>query len=91
MAIFASGLICAYLIAELVIPALKAAHAKDLEKRQEQLHFTKLRLIRRYYPELQQKTYSEIDEHYDIETLWNNIGTHPRRTVSFISMLRTQY
>lgn len=85
MAAFISGVICAYLIAELLVPALKAARARDLAERQEKLYLTKLRIIRKYYPELEQKTYSEIVEHYDVETLWNNIGTHPRNTVTFFS------
>ena len=85
MAAFISGVICAYLIAELLVPALKAARARDLAERQERLYLTKLRIIRKYYPELEQKTYSEIVEHYDVETLWNNIGTHPRNTITFLS------
>lgn len=89
MAAFISAVICTYLIAELLVPALKAARAKDLEERYEQLYLTKLRLIRKYYPELDQKTYSEIVEQYDVETLWNNIGTHPRNTTAFVSTLRT--
>jgi hypothetical protein len=88
MAAFISGVICAYLIAELLVPALKAARAKDLEERHEQLYLTKLRIVRKYYPELDQKTYSEIVEQYDVETLWNNIGTHPRNTIAFISTPR---
>jgi hypothetical protein len=89
MALAASTLICAYLLIELLLPALRTAQTKDQAKRQEQLYFTKLRLIRKYYSELQEHTYSEIAEQYDVEALWNNIGTHPRRTSHFVATLRT--
>ena len=85
-----SGLICAYLIGEVVVPALRTAQRREMERRREQLYLQKLRLVRRYYPELAELTYSEIVDRYDVEILWNNIGTHPRRTVRFLDSLALQ-
>lgn len=90
MVTVASGIICAYLIGEMIVPALRTAQTKEMERRREQVYLQRLRLVRRYYPELAELTYSEIVDQYDVEILWNNIGTHPRRTVKFLDALTLQ-
>jgi hypothetical protein len=84
MVTVASGLICAYLVGELVVPAIRNARALEMERRREKVYHLKLRLVRKYYTELSELTYSEIVEQYDVDALWDNIGTHPRRTVTFL-------
>jgi hypothetical protein len=90
MVTVASGLICAYLVAELVVPAMRNARALERERRLEQVYHLKLRLVRRYYKELSELTYTEIADQYDVDVLWNNIGTHPRRTVTFLNAMAQQ-
>ncbi len=35
---------------------------------------TKLRIVRKYYPELRDVTYSEIVAEYNVDTLYDNLG-----------------
>ena len=44
---------------------------------------TKLRMVRKYYPELDEMTYSEIVAEYNVEALYNNIGRKPLKRLRF--------
>ena len=83
MSLALSFIICTALVIELVIPALLRSYRASEERRNEQLMFTKLRMVRKYYPELNELTYSEIIAEYNVEALYDNIGRKPLKRLIF--------
>ena len=65
----------------MVFPALLLSHVQAEQQTHEQIFFMKLRLIRKYYPLLQDLTYSEILEKYDVDSLFDDIGRSKYTTV----------
>lgn len=83
MGLAISFIICAALVIELVIPALLRSYRASEERRNEELMFTKLRMVRKYYPELNELTYSEIVAEYNVQALYDNIGRRPLKRLIF--------
>lgn len=83
MHIALSFVICTALVIELVIPAIWRSYRRSEAAQQEKLFFTKLRIVRKYYPELNDSTYSEILAEYDVEALYNNLGRKPLKRLSY--------
>jgi len=66
----------------LIRPFLIAEHVKA-EKASNQVYlFTKLKIVRSYYSEMQDLTYTEILREYDVDGAYNNIGRHRRIELS---------
>jgi hypothetical protein len=74
MVIFLATLVCLTICWELMIPTLRRSYAKGQRAAEERMFLIKLRIIRKYYPPLQELTCSEIIEAYDVEALYDNIG-----------------
>jgi hypothetical protein len=70
------------------VPVLRRSYQLSEAKRAERLFYTKLRLVRKYYPQLHELTYTEIIEQYDVEALYDNIG---RDFYTRSLILREQY
>jgi hypothetical protein len=83
MGLALSFIICTALVIELVVPALLRSYRASEERRYEKLVFTKLRMVRKYYPELNDLTYSEIIAEYNVEALYDNIGRKPLKRLTF--------
>ncbi len=77
------SILSAVAIGELFVLAVFQAHAVSTAQARERFIHTQLRLVRRFYPELANLTYSEIVECYDVQTLYNRIGQH-RSTLTTI-------
>jgi hypothetical protein len=82
MAVGLSFIICLALVVELVIPAILRSYRSSENKRHEELFLTKLRIVRRYYPELNDATYSEIMAEYNVEALYDNLGRRSLKRLS---------
>jgi hypothetical protein len=82
MGLALSFIICTALVIELVIPALLRSYRLSEERRNEKLMLTKLRMVRKYYPEFNDLTYSEIVAEYNVEALYDNIGRKPLKRLT---------
>lgn len=79
--VIASALLCGSIVA-LAAPVLRASYAEKQRSLEERFFLIKLRLVRKYYPQLHDLTYTEILEEYDVEALYNDIGKSPYSTAS---------
>jgi hypothetical protein len=77
--VIASALLCGSIVA-LAAPVLRASYEVKQRNLEERFFFIKLRLVRKYYPQLHELTYTEILEEYDVESLYNDIGKSPYST-----------
>jgi hypothetical protein len=84
MGLALSFIICSALVVELVVPALLRSYRASEKKRYEKFALTKLRMVRKYYSELSDLTYSEIVAEYNVEALYDNIGRKPLKRLSFV-------
>jgi hypothetical protein len=50
---------------------------------EERFFLIKLRIVRKYYPKLQELTYAEILEQYDVEALYHDIGKSPYTSIEY--------
>jgi len=62
------------LVGDVFVATLRASYLRAEIALEESYFHTKLRLVRRFYPQLQELTYSEIVEQYDVDALYENIG-----------------
>ena len=56
------------------IPILRSLRKSGEESLEEAVFLVKLRLVRKYYPELHELSYTEIAERFDIDRAYENIG-----------------
>lgn len=61
----------------LAAPVLRASYFQGQQNLEERFLLIKLRIVRKYYPQLQELTYTEILEQYDVDALYNDIGKSP--------------
>ncbi len=73
-------ILCIFLVA-LIAPVLQQSYDRGQSELQERLMCIRLRLVRKYYPQLHELTYTEILEQYDIEALYNDIGRSRYTTI----------
>lgn len=74
--VLASAVMCGTIVA-IAAPVLRASYRQGQRDLEERFFLIKLRIVRKYYPQLQELTYSEILEEYDIDALYNDIGKSP--------------
>ena len=60
-------------------PCWKAQRARNTRDCQEVYHAYRLRMVRRYYPELKNLSFSEIEENWDVNHAFDLIGTYSVR------------
>lgn len=55
-------------------PCWRAQMEKNERDFKEVYHAFKLRMVRRFYPDLRHLSFYELEEEYDIEVMFNQIG-----------------
>ena len=61
-------------------PCWKAQRARNAREYQEVYHAYRLRMVRRFYPELRNLSFSELEENFDIDQAFDRIGSFRPRT-----------
>lgn len=79
LAIYALGFSLALIT--VAIPYCSRIKNEAVSSSEQALFFAKLRIIRRYYRELDHLTYSEIIEQYDLDSLYEGIGYRELRRI----------
>ncbi len=74
--VLAIAVTCGFIIT-LAAPVLRASYFQGQRNLEERFFLIKLRMVRKYYPKLQELTYTEILEQYDVESLYHGIGKSP--------------
>ena len=74
MEIACSLIICLVLLLEIIGPAIKNARHRNEANLEQRFFLTKLRIVRRFYPQLSELTYCEILDRYDVDALYDNLG-----------------
>lgn len=59
-------------------PVRRARLERGASDAERNLRHLRLRAIRAYYPSLAEMSFEEIEEQYDVETSFHNIGRHAR-------------
>jgi hypothetical protein len=77
---FGCVILCISLLA-LIAPVLQQSYDRGQIELQQRLLLIKLRLVRKYYPQLHELTYTEIMEQYDVEALYDDIGRSRYTTI----------
>jgi hypothetical protein len=75
------GVIILATLAWLAAPVLFDSYERRQREIRDHLFLVKLRIVRKCYPDLQEMTYSEILETYDVDALYDDIGRSPFSTV----------
>jgi hypothetical protein len=60
-------------------PCWKAQHARNVRDYQEVYHAYRLRMVRRFYPELRHLSFSELEDNFDIDQAFDRIGSFKPR------------
>ena len=75
--IFTIGIALTYFM--VLYPCWRAQMEKNERDFKEVFHAFKLRMVRRFYPDLRHLSFYELEEEYDIEVMFNQIGLLGRR------------
>lgn len=80
--VLAIAVTCGFIIS-LAAPVLRASYYQGQRNLDERFFLIKLRIVRKYYPQLQELTYTEILEQYDVEALYHDIGKSPYASMGY--------
>lgn len=72
IAIFITGIVLTYTL--VIAPYWKALQERAARDYEEVYHAFKLRMVRRHYPDQRHLSFAELEEEFDIEASFQNIG-----------------
>ena len=72
ISIYVTGIALTYLL--VLLPCWRAQQERLQAEFDEVYHAFKLRMVRRYYPDYRHLSFSELEDQFDIDASFHNIG-----------------